>query len=183
MTNNLESYIEDARNFQKYGQYDFAIDVLLKAKDMDIKQEYGVEIQKLLSLNYRKLEDYERALIHINSAIHMLSIEMTDDLKKEYAICLMHKGMIYEEQKRTEKVLKCYRPALKIFIELSNEDSANKGLVINALLTIGMFYYGQKKYLKVREYLERALPYFDSDKQNDRRYITIINTLEEIKQK
>ncbi len=94
----------------------------------------------------------------------------------------MNKGIIFEELKRRDKVLECYLPALKIFTELYNSDPDNYGLIINASMTIGMFYYKQKKYLKVREYFEKALPYFGNDKDCDRRYITIIKTLEEIKE-
>lgn len=175
-------YIDDARNFQKHGQYDLAIDILWKAKDLDCQHDYESEIQKLLSFNYRKLGDFEQALICINNAIRVNSIEVTDKSKKEYAICLMNKGIIFEELKRRDKVLECYLPALKIFTELFDSDPDNYGLIINALMTIGMFYYKQKKYLKVREYFEKALPYFGTDKDCDRRYITIIKTLEEIKE-
>lgn len=129
-----------------------------------------------------KLGEFEQALIYINNAIRLNSDEATDKSQKEYAICLMNKGIIFEELKRRDKVLECYLPALKIFTELYNSDPDNYGLIINASMTIGMFYYKQKKYLKVREYFEKALPYFGNDKDCDRRYITIIKTLEEIKE-
>lgn len=180
MCNKSEVYISDARNFQKHSQHEFAIDALWKAKDLDYHHEFEAEIQKLLSFNYRKLGDYNRALIHINNAIRINSTGVTDNLKKEYAICLMNKGIIYEEQNKLDKVLECYLPALKIFTDLFNSDPDNYGLIINALMTIGMFYYKQKKYLKVKKYLERTLPYFGADKYSDRRYLAIINTLEEI---
>ena len=178
----IETYITEARNFQKYGQYDYAIDSLCKAKDLDHQHEFEAEIQKLLSFNYRKLEDFGQALYHINIAIHINSVENTDETKKERAICLMNKGIIYEELKQTDKVLECYLPALKIFTELFDSDPNNHGLIINALMTIGMFYYKQQKYSKVKRYLEKALHYFNSDKESDRRYVAIINTLEEIKE-
>lgn len=178
-----ETYINDARNFQSHGQYDFAIESLWKAKGLDQQHKFEVEIQKMLSFNYRKLGDLEQALLHINNAIRVNSIEITDKSKKEYAICLMNKGIIFEEMERRNKVLECYLPALKIFVDLFNADPDNYGLIINALMTIGMFYYKQKKYLKVKKYFEKAIPYFGSSKENDRRYITIINTLEEIKYK
>lgn len=176
-------YINDARNFQRHGQYDFAIDSLWKAEDLDHDHQFKAEIQKLLSYNYRKLEDFERALIHINNAIRINSIGTTDESKKECAICFMNKGIIYEELKQNDKVLECYLPALRIFTDLFNSDPENYGVIINALFTIGMFFYKQKKYSKVKEYLERTLPYFGTDKENDRRYVAIINTLEEIKEK
>lgn len=179
----VETYINDARNFHKHGQYDFAIDFLWKAKELDHQHKYESEIEKLLSFNYRKLGEFEQALIHINNAICINTNEISDSSKKEYGICLMNKGIIFEELKQKGKVLECYLPALKIFTDLFNSDPDNYGLIINALMTIGMFYYKQKKYLKVREYFERALPYFGVDKECDRRYMTIINTLEEIKEK
>lgn len=178
-----KTYIIDARNFQKHGQYDYAIDSLCKAKELDCQHEFEAEIQKLLSFNYRKLGDFGQALYHINNAIHIKSVENTDEAKKECAICLMNKGIIYEELKQTNKVLECYLPALKIFTDLFDLDPDNYGLIINALMTIGMFYYKRQKYSKVKEYLERTLPYFGSDKESDRRYVAVINTLEEIEQK
>lgn len=179
----LETYISDARNFQKYGQYNYAIDSLCKAKELDQQHEYEAEIEKLLSFNYRKLGDYERALIYINNAIRINSAIITDKSKKECAICFMNKGIIYEELKQKDKVLECYLPALKIFTDLFDSDPANYGLIINTLMTIGMFYYEQQMYSKAREYLEKTFPYFDFDKRSDRRYTAIINTLEEIKEK
>lgn len=173
----------DARNFQKYGQYDYAIDSLCKAEELDHQHEFEAEIQKLLSFNYRKLEDLGQALYHINNAIHINSVANTDEAKKESAICLMNKGIIYEELKQTDKALKCYLSALKIFTDLFDLDPINYGLIINALMTIGMFYYKRQNYSKVKEYLEKALPYFNSDKESDRRYVAIINTLREIEQK
>lgn len=178
----VETYITDARKFQKYGQYELAIDSLWKAKDLDHQHEFEIEIQKLLSFNYRKLENFELALYHINNAICLSAVDSTDELKKERAICFMNKGIIYEEQKRIDKVLECYLPALKIFTDLFNSDPNIYGLIINAIMTIGMFYYKQQDYSKVKEYLEKALPYFGPDKENDRRYVAIINTLEEIKE-
>lgn len=179
----LETYINDARNFQKHGQYDFAIDFLLKAKNLDHKHKYEAEIEKLLSFNHRKLREFEQALIHINNAIHINSKGANDISKKEYAICLMNKGIIFEELKQENKVLECYLPALKIFINLFDSDSNNYGLIINTLITIGMFYYKQENYSIAREYFEKSLPYFESNRDSDRRYITITNILKTIKEK
>lgn len=183
MCDKLDTYINDARNFQKHGQYDFAIDFLWKAKKLDCQHKYEAEIQKLLSFNHRKLGEYEQALIHINNAIRINSIEIADNWKKEYAICLMNKGIIFEELKRKDKVLECYLPALKIFTDLFDSDPDNYGVIINALMTIGMFYYKQEKFLKVKVYFEKALPYFRTNRESDKRYLTIINTLKEIQEK
>ena len=179
----VEEYINDARNFQKHGQYDFAIDSLWKAQELDHQHEFEAEIQKLLSFNYRKLGNFDYALIHINNAIRINSIESTAKAKKERAICFMNKGVIYEELNRKEKVMECYLPALKTFMDLYSSDPDNYGLIINALMTIGMFYYKQENYSKVKEYLEKTLAYFGDEKEKDYRYVAVINTLEEIRGK
>jgi tetratricopeptide (TPR) repeat protein len=94
----------------------------------------------------------------------------------------MNKGIIFEEQNHYNKALECYLPALDIFIKLFNSEADNYGLIINALLTIGLLYYNQHNYVKSKEYLERSLPYFVENKENDRRYLAIINTLSELKE-
>ena len=67
----LEVYINDARNFQRHGQYDLAIESLNQAQRIDIQHQFEIEIQKLLSFNYRKLGDFSLALFHINNAINL----------------------------------------------------------------------------------------------------------------
>jgi len=60
----------------------------------------------------------------------------------------MNKGVIYEEMSEQAKAIKCYMPALKIIINLFNSDPENFGMIINALSTIGLLYYNQKRYLE-----------------------------------
>lgn len=184
MCSTPDCYINDARNFQKYSQFDLAIDSLKKAQKMDQQHEFGVEIQKLLSFNYRKLGDWDLALFYINNAINSISAQTNNmESQKEYAICLMNKGIIYEEIESRDKALKCYLSALKIFNALFDSDPDNYGIIINALLTIGMLYDSKCEFSKEREYLERALPYFGSGKETDRRYQAIMNMLTELKGK
>jgi len=175
----IEVYINDARNFQRHGQYDLAIESLNQAQRIDIQHQFEVEIQKLLAFNYRKLGDFSLALFHINNAINSaFSKESTEKAHEEYAVCLMNKGVIYEEMSEQAKAIKCYIPALKIIIDLFNSDPENFGMIINAFLTIGLLYYNQKRYLKAKEYFEQALPYFGDGKESDIRYIKIIGILE-----
>ena len=177
MNSELKTFINDAHNFQNYGQYDLAIDSLKQAQQLDQQHELETEIQKLLSFNYRKLGDFNMALFHINNAINSITNVQTED----YAICLMNKGIIFEEQKSSNKAIKCYLSALDIFTDLFNHDTDNYGKIINAFMTIGMFYYNCHDYLKTKKYLESALPYFDENKETDRQYLAIINTLSELK--
>lgn len=180
----LEVYINDARNFQRHGQYDLAIESLNQAQRIDIQHQFEIEIQKLLSFNYRKLGDFSLALFHINNAINLASSK-TDSKKahEEYAICLMNKGIIYEETDKQSKAIKCYLPALKIFMDLFGSEPENFGIIINAFLTIGLLYYNQQQYLKAKECFEQVLPYFGAEKESDIRYIKIIRMLEEITDK
>lgn len=182
-------YISDARNFQRCGEYELAIMSLNRAREVDKQKKNGVEIEKLLSFNYRKLKQFDLALFHINNAIKdaKLACNLAHDkqTKNDYAICLMNKGIIYETINATDKVEACYLPALEIFIDLFDATPEHYGIIINALLTIGMFYYNQHKYAQAEEFLEKALPYFgDSQaKDRDRRYLAITNTLSDIKNK
>lgn len=176
MCSMVEVFIRDARNFQKYGQYDLAIDSLEKAKKIDSEHEAWVVIEKLLSFNYRKLGQYSSALLHVNNAINLVGSKINE----EYAICLMNKGVIYEEMGKSEKAIDCYLPAVEIIINLFNSTSENFGIIINALLTVGLLYYKQKQYLKAKEFFEQAIPYFGDGRETDRRYIKIMELLQSI---
>lgn len=184
-----KDYISDARKFQRHGEYDLAIESLKNAQLLDLQQEYEVEIQKLLSFNYRKIKKHGLALFHISNAIRInkLDFEQTHkrQAKADYAICLMNQGVIYEEMNSAEKAIACYLSALEIFTELFDTSPENYGIIINALLTIGIFYYNQRQHKKAKEFLQRALHYFDDDqgKGRDRRYLAIIRTLSEISNK
>lgn len=182
MRSMLEVYIKDAKNFQKFGQYDLAIEALEQAQKIDSQHQFEVEIQKLLSFNYRKLGNFSLALLHINNAINLaLSPKTAEKADEEYAVCLMNKGVIYEELGDSATAIKCYLPALKILIDLFNSTPEKFGIIINAFLTIGLLYYNQKQYSKTKDYFEQALPYFGVGKESDRRYISIIEILREIK--
>lgn len=179
-----EEYINDARSHQQHGGYDLAIDSLKMAQQADLRHRFTIEIQKLFCFNYRKLGDFDMALFCINSAINYAKKSLkrleNQQMQKEYAICLMNKGIVYEERNELDKAVECYLPALQIFMQLYNSDPENYGMIINALLTIGLFYYNGKQYSKAREYLENAIPYFGAGKESDRRYLSIINTLSEL---
>ena len=174
----VEIYIEDARNFQRHGQYDLAIETLWRARECDIQHVFEAEIQKLLSFNYRKLGKFDLALLHINAAVNLTKNK--DKAKEEYAICLMNKGVLYEEIGDSEKALECYLPALEIFTNLLSAKPEKHGIIINALLTIGLLYYRQKQYLDAKEHVECALPYFGYNKETDRRHLKVKEILEEI---
>lgn len=173
-------YINDAKNFQLNGQFDLAILYLEQAQQYDCSNEHYVEIQKLLCFNYRKMEDFDMALLHINYAINfLLKQELT--ASKEYAICLMNKGVVFEERHEYTKALSCYTPALEILKKLCNSIPDEFGLIINALFTIGALYYKQKDFINAEKFLREAIPYFTENKDTDRRYLAIMNTLAEIR--
>lgn len=179
-----EEYINDARKHQKHGGYDLAIDSLKMAQQIDLQHKFTIEIHKLLSFNYRKLGNLDMALYYIDNAISYAKTSLkqleSQQMQNEYAVCLMNKGIVYEERNELDKVVECYLSALQIFMKLYNSDSENYGLIINTLLTIGMFYYNNKQYSQARKYLENAIPYFGVGKESDRRYLAIINTLSDL---
>lgn len=187
---NSETYIQDSKSFQKCGEYDLAIDSLFKARSADIERKNEIEIHKLLSYNFRKLGQFEQALLHINYALNAAQnssqkngVEAQEPAQLEYAICLMNKGIVFEEMGQTDKALGCYLPALEVFLRLYEHDLNIYGIVINALLTIGTLYYNDRQFSESTKYLKMALSFFESEtgKEDDRRYIAIINTLNTIK--
>lgn len=184
MSNQVQNNIEDARRFQRCGDHELAISSLQLAQQEDRLNEYEVEIQKLFSFSYRKIGNYDMALLHINNALNRnAKLGKNKHTQNEYAVCLMNKGIIYEENKRFDNALECYLLAVDTFISLHKDNPEEYGLIINALLTLGLFYYNRSCSEKARETLELALTYFGEGKENDRRYIAICNTLQELQKK
>jgi len=167
--------IADARNFHKHGMYDEALTLLSSFSNAIPKSLYLVEIYKLMSFNYRKLEDNDLALYNISSALSLIEKLRTDsyslDLDREYAICLMNKGVILEVKNQIEKAIPVYSEALNIFTVLYSKSEVDEGVIINALITLGTAYYNQKNYKNARKHLKDAIPYFAENKENDRQKI------------
>lgn len=184
MSNQIQMHIDDARRFQRCGSHEYAISSLQLAQQEDRHKEHEIEIQKLFSLSYRKMGNYNMALLHINNAIHRnAKCNSGKQLQNEHAVCLMNKGIIYEECKRYDDALDCYIPAVDIFISLHKDNPDEHGLIINALLTLGLFYFNQGYFEKSKETLKLSLTYFHEGKENDRRYVAICNTLQELQDK
>lgn len=68
MSKQVQNFIDDARRFQRCSDHDLAISSLQLAQQEDHHKEHEIEIQKLFSLSYRKIGNYNMALLHINSA-------------------------------------------------------------------------------------------------------------------
>ena len=101
MSKQVQNFIDDARRFQRCSDHDLAISSLQLAQQEDHHKEHEIEIQKLFSLSYRKIGNYNMALLHINNAINQNAKRNNDkQAQNEHAICLMNKGIIYEESKR-----------------------------------------------------------------------------------
>lgn len=184
MSKQVQNYINDARRFQRCGDHEFAISSLQLAQQEDHFKEHEIEIQKLFSLSYRKIENYNMALLHINNAINRnAKHNNSTQVQNEHAVCLMNKGIIYEECKRYDNALDCYISAVDTFISLHKDNPEEYGLIINALLTLGLFYYNRNNLEKAKATLESALPYFGNEKENDRRYLAICNMLQEFQNK
>lgn len=184
MSNQVQNYIDDARRFQRCGDHEFAISSLQLAQQEDRLKEHELQIQKLFSLSYRKMGNYNMALLHINNAINRnTKHNSSKQLQNEHAVCLMNKGIIYEECKCYDDALDCYIPAVDAFISLHNDNPDEHGLIINALLTLGLFYYKRGCFEKSKDALNLALTYFHEGKEDDRRYVAICNTLQELQDK
>jgi tetratricopeptide (TPR) repeat protein len=65
MPSQAQQYIDDARRFQKNGNYELAIALLTQASQQKLSPTHELEIQKLLSFNYRKAGNFDMALFHI----------------------------------------------------------------------------------------------------------------------
>ena len=70
MSKQVQNFIDDARRFQRCSDHDLAISSLQLAQQEDHHKEHEIEIQKLFSLSYRKIGNYNMALLHINNAIN-----------------------------------------------------------------------------------------------------------------
>lgn len=174
--------IDDARKFNRYCLYEEALEklneVLLPIKYKDLE----CDILKLKSFTYRKLQEYDMALIYINRALQCASHNNIVDKDITYAICLMNKGVIYDEQRKYFEAIRVYLEAVDIFRNAFKETN-DEGKLINALINLGTAYFQNQQYKLARKVLEEALIYFKGDKFNDRRYVYIKNILEQIEQK
>lgn len=94
MSKQVQNFIDDARRFQRCSDHDLAISSLQLAQQEDHHKEHEIEIQKLFSLSYRKIGNYNMALLHINNAINQNAKRNNDkQAQNEHAICLMNKGI------------------------------------------------------------------------------------------
>lgn len=66
MSKQVQNFIDDARRFQRCSDHDLAISSLQLAQQEDHHKEHEIEIQKLFSLSYRKIGNYNMALLHIS---------------------------------------------------------------------------------------------------------------------
>lgn len=69
MSKQVQNFIDDARRFQRCSDHDLAISSLQLAQQEDHHKEHEIEIQKLFSLSYRKIGNYNMALLHINNSL------------------------------------------------------------------------------------------------------------------
>jgi len=182
---NIDICISDARNFHNHGMYEDAISLLSSVYVTSPVSLKSAEVYKLLSSNYRKLGDYDMALININKAINITKklrakSSTLNEAELESAICLMNKGIIFEERGESSKAIAIYREALILFKQLHGENKAENGIIINSLVTLGIAYYNRSDFINSRNVLFEALKYFEGERETDSRYHAIINTINEI---
>lgn len=128
MSKQVQNFIDDARRFQRCSDHDLAISSLQLAQQEDHHKEHEIEIQKLFSLSYRKIGNYNMALLHINNAINQNAKRNNDkQAQNEHAICLMNKGIIYEESKRYDNALDCYISAVDTFASIDKGTRGSAG--------------------------------------------------------
>ena len=75
MSKQVQNFIDDARRFQRCSDHDLAISSLQLAQQEDHHKEHEIEIQKLFSLSYRKIGNYNMALLHINNSTGANSVD------------------------------------------------------------------------------------------------------------
>ena len=56
------------------------------------------------------------------------------------AVCLMNKGVIYDEQKKYKEAIKIYISAIELFKQ-DYKETGDGGKLINALINLGTAYY------------------------------------------
>ena len=138
----IEDYLSVARNFQNHGQHELAVDALKQALELDFEKMHYITICKLLCFNDWKMNKFDMALIHI---IYALST------------CLMNNGIVFEEQQKIKKTPDCHLPAVNIIKRVYKSVPSENGLLINALLTVGMLYYKLRRFVQTKRYLESEL--------------------------
>lgn len=176
-----EQCIQDARSFIRYGDYDLAISVLFDVLNSKASLKQKVTAHKLLCQCYRKTEEYSLALLHINRALTLNSkANLNEEVKEEHAICLMNKGIVFETQGKYKDAIACYQPAIRIFHELFEEHQESHGVIINALLTLGSCYEKSGNLKLALDTYRRCLLYFHENKENDRRYLALVGTINEL---
>lgn len=180
----LKTIIQDVRAFQSTGMHDEAIALLKGAEIIAESISDKIEIYKLLCFNLRKTDQMSLALVYINKAINYAKKQMEmcsiSDNIMEYAICLMNRGVIYDALKSYNKAIDSYYIASNHLINLYENNEFEGGIIINSLINLGMAYYENGQIYEARNTLEKALSYFSTNYENDIRYISIINTLNEL---
>lgn len=88
MSKQVQNFIDDARRFQRCSDHDLAISSLQLAQQEDHHKEHEIEIQKLFSLSYRKIGNYNMALLHINNSFSrnsaVVNLKEIDSAKRTY---------------------------------------------------------------------------------------------------
>lgn len=176
----IQYVIDDARKFNRYCLYEESLEklneVILPIKNKDLEQE----ILKLKSFIYRKLQEPDMALIYINQALQCIKNHNFIDKNIKYAICLMNKGVIYDEQKKYMQAIREYTIAVDIFRN-DFKKTNDEGKLINSLITLGTAYFHNKQYDLAKNIFEEAMSDFKFDKVSDARYRYIEKMLKEIK--
>lgn len=173
--------IDDVRHFNRYCLYEESLEkineVILPIKNKDLEHE----ILKLKSFIYRKLQEPDIALIYINQALQCVKRNNIVDKKMKYAVCLMNKGIIYDEQKKYEQAIREYLVAVDIFRN-DFKKTNDEGKLINSLVNLGTAYFQNQQYNLAKNLFKETMAYFKEDKNTDTRYIYIENMLHEIEQ-
>lgn len=91
---NIAALLNSSRDYSNDYKYNDAISELLRAKDMDIENEFEIEILIMLAKNYESLNDYNYAQKIYNKALD-IAIKNRDERKTEieYLIALTDKNL------------------------------------------------------------------------------------------
>lgn len=177
-TEEVEQLIQDSRLFIRYGDYDLAIATLSNVLNSKSSLTQKAAVHKLLCQCYRKTEQYNLALVHINKAISINSKGKLDRrAREEHAICLMNKGIVLEVQGKYTDAIASYQSAISNFLDMFENSQESYGIIINAYLTLGSCYEKKGSLELALDTYKKCLNYFCEDKENDRRYCALMNSI------
>lgn len=109
MSKQVQNFIDDARRFQRCSDHDLAISSLQLAQQEDHHKEHEIEIQKLFSLSYRKIGNYNMALLGNDNCHWLCKRSGFITLPSLGYLCSRFSAVFYESKTR-ERIIRILGP-------------------------------------------------------------------------